>query len=443
MITSYEIKKVDNEEILILYFNYKFEFAKNGSEDESFLDKINNFLKNNKVKFKGTKAVLVVGSLVFGSVILMPNEQVKGQMPTFNYVSQIIINEYDPDGVLESYYKIKENEENHKKEEQIEIKTEEPKQETTKQEIVKDASSTNTTIEEPKQDIIANDENNNTNTKVEDNTATIESPNEEKQTIVTVYRSNGSVVNLELEEYVIGVVAKEMPASFNIEALKAQAVAARTYALRLISQGKTLTDTVSTQAYMDTNEMKTMWKNEFDYYYDKVKSAVMDTKGIVLTYNGEYAYALYHSTSNGYTESAFNVFGYDYPYLQTVESKWDLVASSYEREKSIDFATLSNYLGFEFNINSIIEVKRNNYGRVESVAVDEHYYTGIEFRNLLGLRSTDFDIVNNDGFITVVTKGYGHGVGMSQYGANGMAKGGYSYKDILKHYYKNISIKTI
>lgn len=432
MITSYEIRKVDNEEVLILYFNYKFEFAKDGSKDEPFLDKINNFLKANKVKFNGTKAVLVVGSLVFGSVILAGNNQVKTQTPVYNYVSQMIINEYDPDGILESYYKIKINEEKKKQEE---IKNEKNDTDTATNKVI---------ISEPKQETVV--QNNNVIEEESnhlDNQKKEEEKDKSKEIIVTVNRSNGTTVELELEEYIVGVVAKEMPASFNKEALKAQAIAARTYALRLIKEGKKLTDTVSTQAYMDTNEMKAMWKNDFDYYYNKIKDAVNETKDLVMTYNNEYIYAIYHSTSNGYTESAFNVFGYDYPYLQTVESKWDLNASSYEKEKTIDFETLSKFLGFDFNINSIIEIKRNDYGRIETVAVDEHYYSGIEFRNLLGLRSTDFDIVNNDGFIKITTKGYGHGVGMSQYGANGMAKEGYNYENILHHYYKNISITSL
>ncbi len=290
--------------------------------------------------------------------------------------------------------------------------------------------------------------NNNTSSNTSKNNQTtteIINKNEEvdNNTYVTVYRKNGSVVKLELEEYLIGVVASEMPASFNSEALKAQAIVARTYALKRISENKTLTDTVSTQVYKDNTELKNLWKNDFNKYYSKVKNAVESTKGIVLTYNGAYIDAVYHSTSNGMTEDAIYVWGNDIPYLKSVESKSDKNVSSYKREVTFTYEKLSNALNTEINKDTTFVLERNSSGRVTNVKVNDIKIKGTTFRSLLGLRSTDFTIELASDSVIITTYGYGHGVGMSQYGANSLANMGYSYKSILSHYYQNISFTYI
>lgn len=260
---------------------------------------------------------------------------------------------------------------------------------------------------------------------------------------VTVHRNNGNVIKLELEEYLIGVVASEMPASFNIEALKAQAVVARTYALKRINENKILTDTTSTQVYKDNAELKNLWKNDFNKYYEKVKNAVMSTEGIVLMFNNTYIDAVYHSTSNGMTEDAFYVWGYSVPYLKSVESKSDINVSSYKREIKLTLENLSLILNTNITTDTTFVLKRNSSGRVTSVKVNNIEINGTTFRALLGLRSTDFTIELTEENAIITTYGYGHGVGMSQYGANSMANNGYSFKDILNHYYQNIKIINI
>ena len=290
------------------------------------------------------------------------------------------------------------------------------------------------------------DNNTSSNTSKNNQTTTeIINKNEEvdNNTYVTVYRKNGSVVKLELEEYLIGVVASEMPASFNSEALKAQAIVARTYALKRISENKTLTDTVSTQVYKDNTELKDLWKNDFNKYYSKVKNAVESTKGIVLTYNGAYIDAVYHSTSNGMTEDAIYVWGNNIPYLKSVESKSDKNVSSYKREVTFTYEKLSNALNTEINKDTTFVLERNSSGRVTNVKVNDIEIKGTTFRSLLGLRSTDFTIELASESVIITTYGYGHGVGMSQYGANSLANMGYSYKSILSHYYQNISFTYI
>ncbi len=422
MIEYYEIRKVNKEKVLVLYLSYDYEFGGNKKEN-SILNKINNFIKINKIKWNGNKVILVVGGLVLGSIVLgnvdIPNNNYEQK---FNYVSSIILNHFDEDNNEIGYSKVELPEPEIIIEEKEEPITEEqnniPNNNTNKEEIVKPTPPTNN--------------NNNNNNQIQEN-----------KTMVTIYRSNGTIETIELEEYIIGVVAIEMPASFHIEALKAQSIAARTYALKAIQDNKVLTDDVKTQSYRDKNQLKVMWGASFDTYYNKVKKAVEATKGLVITYNNQYIDALYHSTSNGYTESSYEVFGYSHPYLVSVNSSWDINASSFLRQVSFSFDNLEKILGIDFNKETLVEIiARTSSGRVSRLRIDDNYYSGIEFRNLLGLRSTDFDINVDSDKVIVTTRGYGHGVGMSQYGANGMANNGKTYAEILKHYYQGTTIKA-
>ena len=258
---------------------------------------------------------------------------------------------------------------------------------------------------------------------------------------ITVYRSNGSVINLNMTDYLIGVVSSEMPASFNLEALKAQSVLARTYALKAKQTGKKLTDTVSTQSYIDIDQMKNKWGNSFNTYYNKIKNAVENTNGEYLSYNGNYIEALYHSTNNGKTESSLDVFGNYYPYLISVSSEYDKNASNYLRTINMPLDTISNKLGLSLNNDSVINIlSYTDGGNIKEININGNNFSGKKVRELLGLRSADFDISISDNNANITTRGYGHGVGMSQYGANGMANAGYSYKDILSHYYPGTTL---
>lgn len=250
--------------------------------------------------------------------------------------------------------------------------------------------------------------------------------------------------SVSLEDYVTGVVAGEMPASFSDEALKAQAVVARTYTLKLIESKRVITDDVSTQVYKDNNELMNMWGNSYEKYYNKIKNAVSSTHNVVIKYNGNLIDAVYHSTSNGYTEDAKYVWNNDIPYLKSVSSPWDASVSSFFRENSIDFNTISDKLGILVDSNSIIEIiSRDESNRVSKIKINDIEYSGVNIRNLLQLRSADFDIDKYDNGITFKTKGYGHGVGMSQYGANEMAKIGYTYDKIISYYYTNVNLEKI
>jgi len=424
MIEYYEIRKIENEKVLILYLSYDYEFSSD-FKGNSLLDRINNFIRISKINWNGTKVIFVVGGLVLGSLVLgKTNLNSKKNIDKFDYVSNIIINHYDDNNNDLGYSQIEIKNPNIN-DEQVKI------HETINEEKDIENHVISTPIITPPSQTIP--------------TETVITPApEEIKTYVNIYRNNGTIETIELEEYVVGVVAAEMPAAFHIEALKAQSIAARTYALKSIQEQRILTDDEKTQSYKDINELKELWGNNFDTYYKKIKKAVDSTKKQAIFYNNEYIEALYHSTSNGYTENSYEVFGHIHPYLVSVNSSWDINATSFLRDKTFTFNELSNILGLDFNKDTSVEIlERNASGRITRIKINDNYYTGTNFRMLLGLRSTDFDITIDNNNVTFTTRGYGHGVGMSQYGANGMGNMGKTYVEILKHYYPGTTIKTV
>jgi len=257
---------------------------------------------------------------------------------------------------------------------------------------------------------------------------------------------NNEVTNINLEEYIIGVVAAEMPALFEIEALKAQAVAARTYAYYKINHNDKnydLLNDINDQSYITEKEMKEKWQSNYQEYYKKIEMAVSDTKNEIITYNDQEILAYYFSMSNGYTEDSSLVFG-EKPYLESVESLWeDNSINNFEVTTTFEKKEFCDLLNIECNEIKINNIKRSNSNRVSNININGKDFSGVTVRKLLNLRSTDFYIKRENNNVIITTYGYGHGVGMSQYGANGMAKEGYSYDQILKHYYKDTKIKKI
>lgn len=258
------------------------------------------------------------------------------------------------------------------------------------------------------------------------------------------FNNGGVISDIDLEEYVIGVVAAEMPASFHSEALKSQAVVARTYAMKKASKGITLLNSTAHQVYNSTAQMKAKWGSSYNTYYNKIKNAVNATKGQVLKYNGAYIEALYFSMSNGKTELPSYVWNTNYPYLQVVSSSWDQNISAANYNITMSYSTLSSKLGVTVDQNSEIKILSRTAGdRVNEISIAGKKFTGVKVRSLLGLRSADFTIVQNGTGVTITTKGFGHGVGMSQYGANGAAKSGMTYRQILSHYYSGSSLVSL
>ncbi len=270
-------------------------------------------------------------------------------------------------------------------------------------------------------------------------------PKKESKKISVKNTKTNTITEEELENYIIGVVGAEMPASFDEEALKAQAVASRTYAVYKMNHSNKSYDVVtdiSNQSYNTVDELKVKWGKDFDYYYNRVKQSVLATKDEVMTYNDEVILAYYFAMSNGHTEDSSLVFNEQKPYLKSTDSSWEdtnLKNFSYTKMISIDdFKKTFNIIG-DIKIGNIV---RSDTNRVLHITINNQEYSGIEVRKKLGLRSTDFqiDVGNN---VAITTKGYGHGVGLSQYGANIMAKEGHDYKEILEHYYKGINITKI
>lgn len=266
-------------------------------------------------------------------------------------------------------------------------------------------------------------------------------------TIRLLDTSNNTISEINLEDYVVGVVAAEMPASFDMEALKAQAVAARTYAMykkETRNLDYDLVIGVSDQAYQNNKQLLDKWGLSFFNYFLKVRDAVLTTKNEILTYEGEVINAFYFAMSNGYTENSELVFQEDLPYLNSVPSTWeDESLNNYEVTSSISKEEFCTSLGITCEQIEIKDIERSNANRVLNITINNQVFEGTTVRQKLGLRSTDFEIEIVDNNVQITTKGYGHGVGMSQYGANGMAKDGYTYEEILKYYYQNTEIKKI
>ena len=253
--------------------------------------------------------------------------------------------------------------------------------------------------------------------------------------------TNGVVTTMNLEDYVIGVVASEMPVTFHAEALKSQAIAARTFAMKKASQGITLINSTANQTFKSESQLKTLWGSSYTTNYNKIKSVVNATQGLVMTYNGKYIDAFYYTMSNSKTEMPIYVWGSNVPYLQSVSSNWDTNVKGFESSINISYSTLSSKLGKTINKGTEFKVlSKTVSGRVENIKIGDSTYSGVKLRSILGLKSTDFTIVKGDTNVAITTKGSGHGVGMSQNGANGAAKEGYSYDRILKHYYTGVSI---
>ncbi len=254
-------------------------------------------------------------------------------------------------------------------------------------------------------------------------------------------------------DYICGVVAAEMPASYESEALKAQAVAAYTFACHRREYRKDkeydVTDTVADQAYISPERQKQKWGESYEEYSSKIKAAVDSVFGQILTYDGKPILAAYHSISGGKTEAAANVWGDGYPYLQTVESVGDVLSPDYLSTVSVaadDFSAAAERLGVKIDGEAkdwISDKVTSESGTVLSLKICGTEVTGKNLRKELGLRSANFDVSFADGKFNFTVRGYGHGMGMSQYGAQFMALQGSSYTEILNWYYPEAKLERL
>lgn len=268
-------------------------------------------------------------------------------------------------------------------------------------------------------------------------------------TIRVKRNATGIVEEVPFEEYIVGVLAGEMPIYFEKEAFKAQAVAARSYALKRmeynIDNEYDVVDSIMNQVYLDNDYLKEAWEGEYVKNINKLRETVNETYGEYLDYNGEVIDAMFFSTSNGYTEAASLVFNVDLPYLQSVKSAWDEdTSSAFKATKTISVSDFYSALGLEYSDNLNIKIlKRSSTNRILYLTINGTEFSGRDVYNRLGLKSTDFSIKKEGNNIIINTTGYGHGVGMSQYGAEGMALEGYTYDEILTYYYTGTTIKKM
>lgn len=285
---------------------------------------------------------------------------------------------------------------------------------------------------------------------------------DKKSPNINVYNHKvGKIHNMDIEEYLYGVLAGEMSAEFELNALKAQALAARTYVKYKENQGSlskhknalVCTDFKHCQEYKSPKELeKANGKEWMKNSYTKIKQAVNETKGQIITYQGKPILTLYFSTSSGKTENSEEVFATKYPYLKSVDSPYDDKAPKYTSKLSItnnDFVNLfkKSYSDIQIDSNNLsnqIKIqKRSNGGAVETIKIGNKQIKGTDVRNILKLNSANFEMKFVDNLVEINVKGYGHGVGMSQWGAQGMAEQGYKYYEILAHYYTGTSITDI
>ncbi len=294
----------------------------------------------------------------------------------------------------------------------------------------------------------------------EEQTAKQEYDYKQYNTIKLLHASTGEIEELPLDTYLYGVVSSEMPASFEKEALKAQAVVARTYTIYKIQnnsqkhEGADICDnSACCQAWISKEDRLAKWEESTrEEYWNKIVTAVEETKGKIITYEGKPINAFFHANSGGKTETTLNVWGGSgYPYLQTVSTAGEEGYTQYQsevtctkqefvdkiKEKHSDFT-------IDFSQENCIQVLEYTDGdRVKTIQIGNLSFSGVEIRTIFGLRSANFTITIEGDNIKFSVLGYGHGVGMSQTGADSMAKAGSDYVEIIQHFYTGVEVEDV
>lgn len=276
-------------------------------------------------------------------------------------------------------------------------------------------------------------------------------------TIKLLHADTGEIEELPLDTYLLGVVSAEMPANFEQEALNAQALVARTYTIYSIvhnqdkhGEADICDDSNCCQAWISKEDRMARWEEaERESNWRKIEVAVNTTAGRIITYNGEVIDAFFHSNSGGTTEAPVNVWGgTNYPYLQSVETAGEDAYSQYSSEVVLTKEELQNKIlakhsdfTIDYNQSDCIQIlEYTESGRVKTIKIGNLNLSGVEVRSTLGLKSANFEITIDGDNIKFAVKGYGHGVGMSQTGADSMAKSGSNYEEIVKHFYTGVEI---
>ena len=275
-------------------------------------------------------------------------------------------------------------------------------------------------------------------------------------TISLYIKESNEIKKVKLEEYLVNVVSSEMPSSFSKEALKAQAVAARTYALKKINKelpehkkADLCSDYSHCQAYSDNSKLKSKWGKSYSSNIEKIKAAVNETKGEYLSYNGDYAITVFHSCSNGITEKASEVWGGDIAYLTNVKSPGDYMKKDYvtkatfNRDEFIDIIEKHLKNTIDDTQKPVGDISYTSGSNIKDICIFGQKIKGVDMRKIFSLKSSSFSLEEKDGEFIFTVTGNGHGVGMSQYGAEKMACDKFNYKDILSHYYPGTCLENV
>lgn len=274
--------------------------------------------------------------------------------------------------------------------------------------------------------------------------------------VVLVSRAEGRIYRFDLEEYLVGVVAAEMPACFELEALKAQAVAARTLAARRMKRfggqgcqhfanADFCDDPAEHQAWLGEVSLRKRWPGwSYFGYYNKIRRAVQESSGLIMIYQNRPIDAVFHSTCGGATASAKDVWNNEIPYLTRVKCDFDKHSPRYHNTFFFTWTDLERRFKIPGALFKNIKIESvTSQGRVSTLSLGKQLIKGNEFRSKLGLTSTCFSWKTNDSGLSLLVKGYGHGVGLCQYGADGLAKKGWRFHQILKYYYRGITFSRI
>lgn len=293
------------------------------------------------------------------------------------------------------------------------------------------------------------------NVEETETTETTEEIEPDISTVKVMNASSKNITEMSLREYLIGVVAEEINPAYHEEAIKAQVVAAHTK-LEYTKLHKTdtlegadITDSAAThQGYLTDDEQKEKWGDNYKAYREKIEKCVDEVLNVIIEYENEPINAVFHAISNGQTENASDVWGGEYPYLVSVQSAGDKLSPAYRSELTVsseEFMKKTTEKGAELGEkpeNWVEKITNTETGMVKSITIGGKTFKGTEIRTLFGLKSSTFAIKYDDGNFVFTVNGYGHGVGMSQYGANYMAQQGFTYDKILKHYYKSVECIT-
>ena len=260
---------------------------------------------------------------------------------------------------------------------------------------------------------------------------------------IDIYRSSGIVDKLKFNEYLFGVIAREMPYIDSSECLKAQAVLARTYLFKCLKENKEIKDINRYQLFFDKSYLKLLWKDKYNEYRDKILDAIIDTNKEVLTFHGNFIECFSHFQNSGVTEDSRNVLKLSYPYLVSVNSL-DNLTNPVLRSRRVDNTYLSKLLKVEITPKTKVSIIRSTSGNnVLYIKFGDKVFDGLILSRTLGLISNHFTVQVHDNYTLFLTRGCGHGLGLSKCGAKVMADSGYNYKEILGHYYPNTELRKV